>query len=150
MPTIAAIATAFHPDERLAAVVEAALASCTAVVVVDNTPGQGPFLADDLRELPGVTVIRTGANRGLAGALNAGVAALTELGADGGPASGPSTPSCSWTRTRSWARTWSPAWPRTWPTPRWASRRRRRGTPTRAASTSPASPPAPTWPTGTP
>lgn len=79
MPTIAALATAFHPDERLAAVVEAALASCSAVVVVDNTPGEGPFLADELQGRPGVTVLRTGRNRGLAGALNAGVAALAAL-----------------------------------------------------------------------
>jgi rhamnosyltransferase len=81
MPTIAAVATAFHPDERLAAVVEAALKSCERVVVVDNTPGDGPFLSDALRDLPGVTVLRDGRNRGLAGALNAGVA---ELGVTGG------------------------------------------------------------------
>ena len=73
MPTIAAVATAFHPDERLTAVVEAALKSCERVVVVDNTPGDGPFLADTLRDRAGVTVLRDGRNRGLAGALNAGV-----------------------------------------------------------------------------
>jgi rhamnosyltransferase len=82
MPTIAAVTTAFHPDERLAAVVEAALKSCERVVVVDNTPGDGPFRSDSLRDLPGVTVLRDGRNRGLAGALNAGVA---ELGVPGGP-----------------------------------------------------------------
>lgn len=76
MPTIAAVATAFHPDERLTAVVEAALKSCTRVVVVDNTPGDGPFLADTLRERDGVTVLRDGKNRGLAGALNTGVDTL--------------------------------------------------------------------------
>jgi rhamnosyltransferase len=78
MPTFAAVATAFHPDERLTAVVEAALKSCSRVVVVDNTPGGGPFLSDALRELPGVTVLRDGCNRGLAGALNAGVAEVAE------------------------------------------------------------------------
>ncbi len=76
MPTIAAVATAFHPDERLTAVVRAALKSCSRVVVVDNTPGTGPFLSDTLRELPGVAVLRDGRNRGLAGALNAGVAEI--------------------------------------------------------------------------
>jgi rhamnosyltransferase len=70
------VATAFHPDERLTAVVEAALKSCARVVVVDNTPGDGPFLTDTLRDRAGVTVLRDGRNRGLAGALNAGVAAL--------------------------------------------------------------------------
>lgn len=83
MPTIVAIATAFHPDERLAAVVEAALASCSAVVVVDNTPGDGPFVADGLRGTAGVTIVRTGRNRGLAGALNAGVEALAAMPGDG-------------------------------------------------------------------
>jgi rhamnosyltransferase len=78
VPTIAAIATAFHPDERLTAVVEAALETCADVIIVDNTPGDGPFLTDGLREIPGVQVIRPGRNLGLAGALNAGVAALPD------------------------------------------------------------------------
>ena len=86
MPTIAAVATAFHPDERLTAVVEAALKSCTRVVVVDNTPGDGPFAADALRDRDGVTVLRDGKNRGLAGALNTGVdALLADAGEDGRP-----------------------------------------------------------------
>ncbi|GAA2013010.1 hypothetical protein GCM10009839_04510 [Catenulispora yoronensis] len=84
MPTIAAVATAFHPDERLTAVVEAALKSCSRVVVVDNTPDGAPdngsadaeALVKTLSDLPGVTVLRDGRNRGLAGALNAGVAEL--------------------------------------------------------------------------
>lgn len=74
MPIIAAVATAFHPDERLTAVVEAALKSCVRVIVVDNTPGDAASSAEALAELPGVTVLRDGRNRGLAGALNAGVA----------------------------------------------------------------------------
>jgi rhamnosyltransferase len=77
MPTIAAVATAFHPDERLTAVVEAALKSCSRVVVVDNTPGGEASSAAPLGELPGVTVLGDGRNRGLAAALNAGVAELT-------------------------------------------------------------------------
>jgi rhamnosyltransferase len=76
MPTIAAVTTAFHPDERLIAVVDAALKSCTRVVVVDNTPGDGPFLSDTLRDRGGVTVVRDGRNRGLAGALNVGLGVL--------------------------------------------------------------------------
>ena len=74
-PTAAAVVTAYHPDERLAAVVESALLSCEAVVVADNTPGDAPSLADKLAG-PRVTVLRSGHNRGLAGALNAGLAAL--------------------------------------------------------------------------
>jgi len=70
--TLAAIVTAYHPDERLAAVVEAALASCANVIVADNTPGDAPSLADKLDD-PRVRVLRAGRNRGLAGALNLGL-----------------------------------------------------------------------------
>jgi rhamnosyltransferase len=76
MPPIAAIATAFHPDERLAAVVEAALKSCAEVVVVDNTPAGQPSAAEPLADLAGVRVLRSGRNVGLAAALNAGVRVL--------------------------------------------------------------------------
>ena len=70
---IAAIATAFFPDERLAAVVEAALESCGQVIVVDNTPEGEESSAGLLAELPRVQVLRSGANLGLAAALNLGV-----------------------------------------------------------------------------
>ncbi|HTJ68677.1 MAG TPA: glycosyltransferase [Actinospica sp.] len=70
---IAAVVTAYHPDERLAAVVESALLSCASVVIADNTPGDAETLAGKL-ESPRVTVLRTGSNRGLAGALNLGLA----------------------------------------------------------------------------
>lgn len=39
---IRAVATAYHPDERLSAVVDAALESCLEVIVVDNTPTASP------------------------------------------------------------------------------------------------------------
>src|ERR1700722_17668558 len=74
---IAAIATAFFPDERLAAVVEAALKSCGQVIVVDNTPAGEESSAGELAELLGVTVLRSGENLGLAAALNRGVRQLT-------------------------------------------------------------------------
>jgi rhamnosyltransferase len=72
---IAAVLTAYHPDERLAAVVESSLADCAAVIVVDNTPAGSPSLAaklDDSR----VRVLPVGRNLGLGGALNLGSAAL--------------------------------------------------------------------------
>jgi len=69
----AAVVTAYHPDERLAAVVEAALLSCGSVVIADNTPGDAPSLADKFED-PRVRVLKSGHNRGLAGALNAGLA----------------------------------------------------------------------------
>ena len=45
---IAAVVTAYHPDERLTAVVKSALESCTPVIVVDNTPGTEPTLTAGL------------------------------------------------------------------------------------------------------
>ena len=72
---IAAVATAYHPDERLAAVVESALETCAAVVVVDNTTGDEPTVAGKLSD-PRVTVLRSGTNAGLAAALNAGIGQL--------------------------------------------------------------------------
>ncbi len=71
-PVLAAVVTAYHPDERLAAVIDAALTSCAAVIVADNTPGDAPSLADQLVD-PRVRVLRSGHNRGLAGALNLGL-----------------------------------------------------------------------------
>ena len=77
---VAAVFTAYHPDERLAAAVEAALRSCDSVIVVDNTPaGAGgsapdssaPALAGDR-----VTVIGHGRNVGLGAALNIAVREL--------------------------------------------------------------------------
>lgn len=70
--TIVAVVTAYHPDDRLAAVVESALANCASVIVADNTPGDAPSRAEKLDD-PRVKVLRTGSNRGLAGALNAGL-----------------------------------------------------------------------------
>jgi rhamnosyltransferase len=75
--TIAAVVTAYHPDGRLALVVESALLSCASVVVADNTPGDAPSLADKLDD-PRVRVLRSGGNRGLAGALNLGLENVTE------------------------------------------------------------------------
>lgn len=78
---ITAVATAYHPDERLAAVIEAALESVDGVVVVDNTPAGTPSAADALTGPDGdprVRVLRSGRNAGLGGALNAGLAALPD------------------------------------------------------------------------
>lgn len=75
---IAAIATAYHPDERLLAVIKAAGPVCVEVLVVDNTPGGAPMLAG---ELPvGVRVLRPAENLGLAGALNLGLRELSPGG----------------------------------------------------------------------
>src|SRR5260221_5523065 len=73
MPTIAGLATAFHPDGRLADVVEAALKSCAEVVVVDNTPAGQPSAAEAVADLAGVRVLRDGRTVGLAAALNRGL-----------------------------------------------------------------------------
>src|ERR1700761_65345 len=77
-----AIVTAYHPDDRLTAVVESALADCERVVVSDNTPAGDPSLAEKLDD-PRVTVLRDGRNLGLGGALNRGLASLPEPAGDG-------------------------------------------------------------------
>lgn len=68
---IAALVTAFHPDERVLDVIEAARQSCSLVVVIDNTPGGSERLG---RVFPNnVRVLGPGMNLGLAGALNLGL-----------------------------------------------------------------------------
>jgi rhamnosyltransferase len=69
---IAAIVTAYYPDERLAQVVESALASCALVIVADNTPADSPSAAEKL-DHANVRVLRSGRNLGLAAALNLGL-----------------------------------------------------------------------------
>jgi rhamnosyltransferase len=78
---ITAVVTAYHPDELLRGVVEAALERCDAVIVVDNTPApaaQEPPRPDPLGGLrdPRLTLLGSGRNVGLAAALNQGLAAL--------------------------------------------------------------------------
>jgi rhamnosyltransferase len=77
---VAAIVTAYHPDERLAQVVESALASCALVIVADNTPADSASSAEKL-DHPKVRVLRSGQNLGLAAALNLG---LREVPAEAG------------------------------------------------------------------
>jgi len=45
---ITAIVTAYHPDGRLAQVVESALGTCALVVVADNTPADNASAAEKL------------------------------------------------------------------------------------------------------
>lgn len=77
IPTLAAIVTAYHPDQRLADVVAAALTSCKMVVVVDNTPAGASSLSESLTDTR-VKVIRSGRNVGLAAALNTGLDELPD------------------------------------------------------------------------
>jgi rhamnosyltransferase len=72
---VTAVVTAYHPDDRLAAVVESALVTCAGVIVSDNTPDGSVSAAEKLDD-PRVTVLRNGSNLGLAAALNAAVAKL--------------------------------------------------------------------------
>ncbi|WP_177220845.1 glycosyltransferase [Lentzea xinjiangensis] len=70
-----ALVTAYHPDDRLAAVVESALVTCSEVIVSDNTPSTSASAAEKLDD-PRVTVLRNGSNLGLAAALNSAVGEL--------------------------------------------------------------------------
>ncbi|ACU77013.1 glycosyl transferase family 2 [Catenulispora acidiphila DSM 44928] len=77
---VTAVFTAYHPDERLAAAVEAALRDCTSVIIVDNTPagtgGGAPASTAPALAGPRVTVIDHGRNVGLGAALNLAVREL--------------------------------------------------------------------------
>ncbi|MEV6304272.1 glycosyltransferase [Actinoplanes sp. NPDC051861] len=73
---VSALVTAYFPDERLHAVVETAAASCTQVIVVDNTPADAFSASARLAARPGVVVLRPGDNRGLAGGLNTAARSL--------------------------------------------------------------------------
>ena len=71
---IAAIVTAYHPDERVLAVIASTAASCDPVIVVDNTPEGADLLDSGLSDR--VMLLRPGRNLGLAGALNLGISRL--------------------------------------------------------------------------
>jgi rhamnosyltransferase len=75
--TLAALITAYHPDERLPGTVRAALEHVGEVLVVDNTPGGSP-LAAKLADEPGVRVLGATENLGLAAALNLGLSRLSD------------------------------------------------------------------------
>jgi rhamnosyltransferase len=72
---IVAVTTAYHPDGRLKAVVEAALESCDRVIVADNTPAGAGSVAADLAG-DRVLVLASGRNMGVAAGLNMGLCAL--------------------------------------------------------------------------
>ncbi|WP_439662565.1 glycosyltransferase [Lentzea sp. HUAS TT2] len=74
-PVITAVVTAYHPDDRLSAVIDAALVTCADVIVVDNTPTESGAPSEEPAD-PRVRVLRSGRNGGLAGALNDAISAL--------------------------------------------------------------------------
>ena len=65
--------TAYVPDERLRDVVASAAAQCAQVIVVDNTPARLRGAGALLDAAPGLTIVRSGENVGLAAALNRGI-----------------------------------------------------------------------------
>ena len=69
--------TAYHPDARLSDLVDALRPICSDVVVVDNTPAADVSASAGL-DGGRVCVVRTGRNRGLAAALNDGIARLPQ------------------------------------------------------------------------
>lgn len=72
---IAAALTAYHPTDGILATIDAASAVCSAVIVVDNTPGGAQLLRQPLPE--GTRVLPTERNLGLAAALNLAIAELS-------------------------------------------------------------------------
>lgn len=76
---LGAVITAFHPGRNVVELASVLTAEGVQCVVVDNTPGpQGPVVAE-VAAMHGVTVVRMGANRGLAHALNVGLTRLRSL-----------------------------------------------------------------------
>ncbi|MCS5722046.1 glycosyltransferase [Herbiconiux sp. CPCC 203407] len=73
---VAAVVTAYRPGDRLVPLVRALLAQAATVVVVDDTGGapdaEGPLVE---AEAAGARVVRHRSNRGIAAALNSGIAA---------------------------------------------------------------------------
>lgn len=72
---ITALITAYHPDDRLAAVARAALTACQSVIVIDNTPLGTPSASEEISD-DRIIVKRSGRNEGLAAALNTGLDTL--------------------------------------------------------------------------
>lgn len=71
---VAAVLTAYAPDERLRAVVESAVLQCSRVVVVDNSPPGAVTASDLVGAVPDVEILVSPGNVGLAAALNRGIA----------------------------------------------------------------------------
>lgn len=84
-PAVAAVVTAFEPDNRLISVCASVRHQVDLVVVVDDgSPAVDERVLEGCRDL-GVVVVRHEVNRGIAAALNTGVRAV-RADARGGPA----------------------------------------------------------------
>jgi rhamnosyltransferase len=70
-----AVLTAYRPTASLAVTVASAEQQCAKVIVVDNTPDGYVSAQDILDGIPGITILRSAGNIGLAAALNRGVGA---------------------------------------------------------------------------
>lgn len=83
-PAIVAVIVSHEPDERLDAVLDAALSQCTRVVLVDNASSEGMrrHLRDRAEAGPALTLIENDDNRGLAAAQNQGLEIARSAGAD--------------------------------------------------------------------
>jgi rhamnosyltransferase len=74
---IAAIYTTYRPDEEFRKRIRHVVDSCVLTVIVDNTPGGHTFSA---RQIDGLTLLQDGRNKGLGGALNAGLSEARRQG----------------------------------------------------------------------
>lgn len=73
---VVAVVVAYEPElDRLATVLAAASRETGRVIVVDNTPHPSTALSALVAAVPGAELLALGENRGIAGGLNAGVAA---------------------------------------------------------------------------
>lgn len=74
---IAAIYTTYRPDDGFRERIRHVVDSCALTVIVDNTPGGHTFSA---RQIDGLTLLQDGRNKGLGGALNAGLSEAQRQG----------------------------------------------------------------------
>lgn len=78
--SVAAVITAFHPDESLLPVVDGLATQCARVIVVDDGSGAESDETFAQVAVRGAQVIRLAENSGIAAALNAGVRAALDEG----------------------------------------------------------------------
>lgn len=83
VPRVGAVIVSYQPDSTIFATVRALLDQVTEIVVVDNgSDGPARERVEALGDLPGVSLVLSGSNRGIAAAMNTGAAFGTDRGWD--------------------------------------------------------------------
>ena len=78
--TVGAVVLAYHPDDSLVGNILALVTQVSAVVVVNNSPGEAVQVFDRVATIDGVEVIDQPGNVGVAAGFNAGMRRIFEAG----------------------------------------------------------------------